>query len=197
MKKRLLESGLRPKGMAVPLRRMRTDSAIYRPENLALRTKCEALEAELQRAHRRRTFDWDGEKLNQAQVFASSAISIAESGNAPGWALSRVPREPEGRDRPDSGCSCWTCACRWRATRASRTTAPSTGASWPASTTRRRTAKLFHDAIARVVVPAVQRLAEKRRRGLSLDTLRMWDDFWHLRPDPLGRPPLKPFELGR
>jgi oligoendopeptidase F len=53
--------------------------------------------------------------------------------------------------------------------------------------------RAFHDAIARAVVPAVGRLSEKRKRGLSLDSVRIWDDFWHLRPDAFGRPALKPF----
>ena len=48
----------------------------------------------------------------------------------------------------------------------------------------------FHDAIAQVVVPAVQQLADDRKRKLGVDTLRPWD----LEVDPLGRPPLQPFE---
>ncbi len=48
----------------------------------------------------------------------------------------------------------------------------------------------FHDAVERTVVPAVERLHERRRRQMGLDTLRPWDTG----PDPLGRPPLKPYE---
>jgi oligoendopeptidase F len=48
----------------------------------------------------------------------------------------------------------------------------------------------FHEAVAATVVPALARRRERRRRQLGLETLRPWD----LKPDPLGRPPLRPYE---
>jgi len=53
---------------------------------------------------------------------------------------------------------------------------------------------LFHDAVAREVMPAVRELHAARRRQLGLDKLhpghlRPWD----LAVDPQNRPPLKPF----
>ena len=48
----------------------------------------------------------------------------------------------------------------------------------------------FHEAVERVVVPAVARLRAQRRKQLGLDALRPWD----LSVDPLNRPPLRPFE---
>lgn len=48
----------------------------------------------------------------------------------------------------------------------------------------------FRDAIASVVVPLVDRIQADRRARLGLDALRPWD----LSVDPLGRPPLRPFE---
>jgi oligoendopeptidase F len=51
----------------------------------------------------------------------------------------------------------------------------------------------FHDAVERCVVPALRRLDESRRRALGLERLRPWD----LGVDPLGRPPLRPFDGGR
>lgn len=47
----------------------------------------------------------------------------------------------------------------------------------------------FHDAIEKVVVPAVQQLAADRRKKLGLSTLRPWDTA----VDPDQRPPLRPF----
>lgn len=47
----------------------------------------------------------------------------------------------------------------------------------------------FHDAIEKVVVPAVAKLMEERRRKLKLETLRPWDTA----VDPESRPPLRPF----
>ncbi|MBI5387138.1 MAG: M3 family oligoendopeptidase [Verrucomicrobia bacterium] len=48
----------------------------------------------------------------------------------------------------------------------------------------------FHDAIAEHVVPALRTLQAERRGHLGLATLRPWD----LAVDPLGRPPLRPFD---
>ena len=51
--------------------------------------------------------------------------------------------------------------------------------------------RTFHAAIEEVVVPAAQRIYERRRARLGVDSLRPWD----LVVDPLGLPPLKPFEV--
>jgi len=48
----------------------------------------------------------------------------------------------------------------------------------------------FHEAVEHVVLPAVRTLHAERRRQLGVDALRPWD----LQVDPLGRPPLRPFE---
>ena len=50
----------------------------------------------------------------------------------------------------------------------------------------------FHDAVERNVMPLVQTLADERRSALGTDHLRPWD----FGVDPLGRPPLRPFEDG-
>src|SRR6266851_1665246 len=47
----------------------------------------------------------------------------------------------------------------------------------------------FHAAVEEAVLPAVQRLLERRRERLGLDRLRPWD----LLVDPKGRQPLKPY----
>ena len=48
----------------------------------------------------------------------------------------------------------------------------------------------FHKAIETVVVPLAKQIQEERREALGLRSLRPWD----LAVDPLGRPPLRPFE---
>lgn len=48
----------------------------------------------------------------------------------------------------------------------------------------------FQGAIERVVVPLARRIQEERREALGVETLRPWD----LNVDPLGRPPLRPFQ---
>jgi oligoendopeptidase F len=51
-------------------------------------------------------------------------------------------------------------------------------------------ARRFQEAIERVVVPLARDLQEARRKALGVATLRPWD----LAVDPLGRPPLRPFD---
>ncbi|MFN0131342.1 MAG: M3 family oligoendopeptidase [Phycisphaerales bacterium] len=52
--------------------------------------------------------------------------------------------------------------------------------------------RIFHDAVAKAVVPFVRRQNDRRKRQLRCGTLRPWD----LAVDPKGRPPLKPFTGG-
>ena len=48
----------------------------------------------------------------------------------------------------------------------------------------------FHDAIEKEIVPVMREMQAQRRAQLHLPSLRPWD----LGMDPLGRPPLRPFE---
>jgi oligoendopeptidase F len=48
----------------------------------------------------------------------------------------------------------------------------------------------FHVAVEEAVLPAVERINERRRRRMNLETLRPWDTT----VDPAGRPALKPFQ---
>jgi oligoendopeptidase F len=51
----------------------------------------------------------------------------------------------------------------------------------------------FRKANEKKVVPALRRRHERRRKLLGVDVLRPWD----LAVDPLGRPPLRPFETSK
>jgi len=48
----------------------------------------------------------------------------------------------------------------------------------------------FQDAVEAEMMPVVRELQAERRQQMQLDSLRPWD----LAADPLGRPPLRPFE---
>ena len=48
----------------------------------------------------------------------------------------------------------------------------------------------FHVSVEEAVLPAVERITEKRRRRMGLETLRPWDTS----VDPSGRLPLEPFD---
>ena len=48
----------------------------------------------------------------------------------------------------------------------------------------------FHQAVERVVVPLMRRIHQEHRAAMGVEALRPWD----LSVDPLGRPPLHPFQ---
>lgn len=193
MKVKLIESGLELPGMAVPLKRMRSDTAIFRKENLPLQSELEELSSELMALTGALSFAWDGEDLTRVQIHAKLA-------------------EPDRLDRERA----WKCM-----TGAYQDVTERMDAIWAHMITLRNEmahnagfdnyrdyrwqelgrfdytpddVKAFQSAIEQVVVPACTRLAEKRRKSMSIDRIRVWDDYWHIRPDPYGRPPLRPFQ---
>jgi oligoendopeptidase F len=190
---RLLESGLKLQQFDVPLRRIRSNAGIFREENLALKSECERLEAEFTALTGARSFDWDGRPLSQAEVVAKLSASDRETRERAWMALSEClasqrattdrlwvellglrTRMADNAGFPDYRSFRWRELGRFDYT--------------PAD------CRAFAAAIEEVVVPAVGRLAEKRRRGLAIDSLRVWDNFLFARPDPKGLPALKPFE---
>ena len=48
----------------------------------------------------------------------------------------------------------------------------------------------FHDAVEKAVVPLAAEIHREHKKALGVESLRPWD----LAADPLGRPPLRPFE---
>jgi len=50
----------------------------------------------------------------------------------------------------------------------------------------------FHQAVEESVVPLARKILERRRELMQVDRLRPWDTA----VDPLGRPPLRPFQTG-
>ncbi len=50
----------------------------------------------------------------------------------------------------------------------------------------------FHQAVEKCVVPLTRKLCDERKHALKLESVRPWD----LAVDPLGRPPLRPFNTG-
>ena len=51
----------------------------------------------------------------------------------------------------------------------------------------------FHQAVETCVVPLSRKIATRRRERMKLDRLRPWD----MAVDPLGRPPLRPFQTAQ
>jgi oligoendopeptidase F len=52
----------------------------------------------------------------------------------------------------------------------------------------------LHDSIEKEVVPFASELLEIQRKGLGVDVLKPWDFYWRSSADPFGRNPLQPFD---
>ncbi|MFN8448249.1 MAG: M3 family oligoendopeptidase [Anaerolineae bacterium] len=188
LKEKLIASGLEPRGYNIQLRDMRAEAELFREENVPLFTQESKLGTEYDKVVGAQSVEWDGQERTVSQmkpVYLEADRDrrerawrlVAERQLADRAALNELWQrflklriEIAGNaDMPDYR------AYRWRDFRRFDYT--------PDDCLR------FHDAIAEVVVPAAERIYEKRRQRLGVDTLRPWD----LDVDPLGREPLNPF----
>ena len=188
LKSRLLESGLEPAGFETALRNLRAQADLFRAENLPLLAEEHRLSTEYDRISGAQSVPWEGEERTIAQL-RPLLQETERARREQAWRLS-MQRQLQDRaafndlwqrmldlrghiaanaGRPDYRAYRWQQLLRFDYT--------------PADCAR------FQDAIEAVVVPAAQRSYERRRRQLGVDTLRPWD----LEVDPLGRPPLRPY----
>lgn len=188
LKQQLLASGLEPDNFAVPLEHMRAQSRLFRDANLPLLSDEQKLSNADDKIRGAQTVEWEGRELTLDQLqplFQDADRAVRE----------RAWRLAQSRQLADRGAldDLWgrmldlrrriaanaDCAdyreYRWRQlVRFDYTPAD---------------CEAFHAAIEQVVVPAVERIYERRRRRLGVDVLRPWD----LDVDAQGCAPLRPF----
>ncbi|MBZ0276872.1 MAG: M3 family oligoendopeptidase [Anaerolineae bacterium] len=189
LRRKLLASGLEPRQFAMPLRNMQAEVDLFRAENLPLLTEEKRLTGEDDRIRSLQTVTWAGEERSVVEM-AAVYLDTDRAKREQAWRLvaerilqDRAARNHLWRDfmalrgqlaanagQPDYLAYGWQQLLRLDYTPADCVT--------------------FHDAIEAVAVPAAARIYEKRRRLLGVDTLRPWD----VDCDPLGRPPLRPFQ---
>jgi oligoendopeptidase F len=189
LKEKLLESGLEPEGYEIALRNLRTQAELFREENVPLFTEEDKLRTEFDKIIGAQTVEWEGQErtVSQMRPFLLSndrAVRerawrlIAERQLADREALYDLWKQfltlrrriAENADMPDYRAYQWRSYNRFDYT--------------PDDCLN------FHNAIEEAVVPAAERIYEKRRARLGVETLRPWDTD----VDPLGRTPLKPFD---
>lgn len=189
VKEKLLASGLEPENFSVPLRKIQTQAAIFRQENLPLLIQLEKLKNRYDQIVGAQTVTWEGEEITLPQlqpVYQDTDRSRREAAfrlAAGRWledrqALNELWAELlELRQQlaNNAGLPSYT-EYRWKELLRFDYT-PSDCAS-------------FREAIAEVVVPAASRRYAARQRKLGLERLRPWD----LSVDPLGRDPLRPYQ---
>jgi oligoendopeptidase F len=189
LKAKLLASGLSPKGFETALRRMRAEAEIFTEENLPLLAEEQKLETEYNKIRGSLTFMWEGEERTLMQMFplmyendrsirqrAWEAVeaqfaNVRQSTNDVWERFVPVRLKiAANADMPDYRAYMWKQKFRFDYSP--------------------EDCKSFHAAIEQVVVPAAQRVYERRRQRLGVETLRPWD----LSVDPLAATPIKPYE---
>lgn len=188
LREKLLNSGFEPAGFEIPLKKMRADAALFRQANLPLLTQENKLVSRYEKIIGAQTVQWDGSEVTIAQlrpVYQNPDRAVRERAWRASMARQLADRQAvndlwqeflalrrkiaANADQPDYRAYKWQQLHRFDYT--------------PGD------CRSFHAAIAQTVVPAAQRIYEKRRKRLGLTALRPWD----LDVDVLGRTPLKPF----
>jgi oligoendopeptidase F len=200
LKQKLLNSGIQPDGFAIPLRNMKAESATFREENLPLMAEHQKLGLAYDKLIAAQTIEWEGQSIT-----TTALVPLVQ--DAPREVKERAWRQASRRVLQDREAI----NANWVKLMAVRgQIARNAGLrdyrefAWQERLRFDYTpqdCESFHAAIEEVVVPAVKRLVyEPRRQQYGYDSLRPWDvsvdvmRTTELHGDPLGRPPLKPYQ---
>ncbi len=189
LQQRLVESNLQPNDFDIPLRNMKAELEIFHEDNLPLLTQEQKLTQEYDKIIGAQTVEWDGKEVTLQQL--NPVMQDADRNRREdAWRLGQQRRM---QDRTALN-ELWAKLLQTRqqiATNADFTSYRDYR--WRVMQRFDYTpqdCETFHAAIEKIAVPAAQRIYEKRRQHLGIDTLRPWD----LDVDPLGLPPLRPFQ---
>jgi oligoendopeptidase F len=189
LKAKLLASGLSPKSFETGLRMMQAEAEIFAEENLPLLAEEQKLATEYNKIRGSLTVMWEGEERTLMQMLPllyESDRTIRQQAWEAVQAQLRNTRQSindlwekfmpvrlkiaENAGMPDFRAYMWKQKFRFDYS--------------PDD------CKSFHVAIEEAVVPAAERVYERRRQRLGVDSLRPWD----LNVDPLATTPIQPFE---
>ena len=193
LKEKLLESGLQPEGFEQPLRNMRTEAALFRPENLPLLAEERRLATEYDKIIGAQSIEWQGKEVTLSQLLPVY-LDRDRKKREQAW---RLASQRQMQDRQAIN-DLWVKYMDLR-----RRLAENAGQENYRSYRWKQLLRFdytpadcraLHQAIEEVVVPAAIRIYDAHRQAMGLDTLRPWDMDWDRAVDPLGRPPLQPFE---
>ena len=189
LKDKLLASGLSPKSFETALRRLRAETEIFTEENLPLLADELKLVTDYNELIGSLTVLWEGEERTRAQMLALQ-YEPDRSIRQRAWEAVQA----QLLKRRHNINELWEKFVPLRLKIAKNAGMPDYRAYMWKQRFRfdysPEDCKSFHDAIAKVVVPAAQRIYEKRRQRLGIEAVRPWD----VNVDPLGDTPIKPYE---
>ncbi|HYO89779.1 MAG TPA: M3 family metallopeptidase, partial [Candidatus Limnocylindrales bacterium] len=188
LKEKLLASGLEPERYDIFLRNMRAEADLFREANVPLFTAEDKLRNEYDDTVGAQTVTWNGAERTIAQM---KPVQFEED-RAMRERAWRLVAERQLADREALNALWKRFLPLRREIAANADVADYREYMWR---DKQRfdysieDALQFHEAIKATVVPAAERIYERRRQRLGVDTLRPWD----LLVDVANRPPLKPF----
>ncbi|MEO8139999.1 MAG: M3 family oligoendopeptidase, partial [Gemmatimonadota bacterium] len=186
--RRLLAMGYSRAGLEVTIARFRRGAELFREENVPLSTEIEELSTSYQKITGGLSVMWEGveKTLPELQPIMQGTDRAARERAFRLGCDAYAGRQPElagifdtlydlrarvarNAGFPDYEQYAFAAKCRFDYT--------------PDDCRR------FHDAVEKVVAPAVERIMARRKQRLGVDRLRPWD----VGPDPDGREPIRPF----
>lgn len=189
LEKKILASGVEPDNFSVALRSMRGNTEIFREENLPLLTESQKLGNQYDEIMGAQTVTWEGEEKTLTQL----KVMLGDGDRDKREKVWRAAYERQLADR-EAINGLWKQLFDLRLKLAANADkATYRDLMWvvrgrydytPAQNEQ------FLESIREVVVPAMLRLVERRKKMMGVDTLRPWD----MNYDPTGKPQLKPFD---
>jgi oligoendopeptidase F len=195
-KEKLLESKLQPAGFEIPMRNMRAEADLFREENLPLQSEQQKMNMEYDKIIGSQSVEWEGQELTITQA-KMKLQNHDRSKREQLWRLILGRQLAERKSINDL----WQKNMQNRANIAANAGKPNyreyIWQQYLRFDYTPQDCRTFHQAIEQVVVPVAERIYERNRQKLGVDSLRPWDltDGWFGRSvEPAGETPLKPFK---
>lgn len=190
VKEKFLQSGLCPEGFEIAYKMMRAEAEIFSEENLPLLAEEQKLSNEYDRVMGATTVTWEGEDKTLSEMFALYNFETERALREKAWKAT-WDRLYQNREAINA---LWGKFMALRSKIAQNAGFPDYR-SYMWKKNRRfdytpEDCKSFHAAIEQVVVPAAQRVYERRERRLGIQATRPWDR----EVDQFGGPALRPAE---
>jgi oligoendopeptidase F len=195
LREKLLNSGLTPQGMEIPLRAMRADAELFREENLPIQVELQKLATQYDKILGAQTVEWEGNTIPIPQLRPVMESPDREKREKAWW----LARERQLADRETLN-DLWRQMYTLRQQIAANAGYPDYRSYiWQAYNRFDYTPEdclQFHEAIEKVAVPAATRIYKRLRDRMGLDTLRPWDltnGSWTRPANPPDTSPLHPY----
>ena len=187
--RKLLDTGYTRDDLDVTLHKMRTDRDLFREVNVPLESELQGQNAAYSKITGGMTVDWEGERIpipRLAKYLLDQDRDVREK-------AFRLQFQPSIEQR-DALADIFDTQLRLRQEIA-RNAGYANYLDYTFDAKHRYSytaedCRTWHDAVEQTVVPAVGRRLERRKQQMGVDMLRPWDTG----QDPLGRPPLHPYD---